>query len=558
MPHTDLPDAPQPQADPDPTDAHGWLVRARERSFLGDAAGTLLAVERGLESATGMDRALLLGARLSALVGSGDLRGAQQWLAPRTEALRAAGNDYQADLEDRLRLVLFGAADDVDGSVLERELAAAQAAGAHYSVADLAVTLAYLDGQNERREAALTHAETAVSAADTLGDALDELRSSAQYLQARALAVGTDPGVAIAFVDGLLDSGVENRGRRADLLRVRSRLHAGTRAFEAALADAEAALALSVAVASSEHAIDDATLTAAILGDLGRPDDSIARLRLAVQIAEQSGSPRIALTRYALGQRLVGTGSFQEAAELLRAVLAQEESTGASASDRGQTLWLLGQALRGLDEPGGAAAAWGTAVELFEESESWAAVAQASHSLGQLHLDHGHVAEAVAVLERGAVAARRSTGETQSLANVLHALGRAHAAAGDVQALSDLDEVERLAREAGAQWVVADVTDSRARALAALGRLDEAVPVAREAADLYVAAGDPGSAGGARLLRARLLRTGGNLEDAVEAYRRAVELFVDVPDGARIARLELAEVLDQLGRADDATRVRDL
>jgi tetratricopeptide (TPR) repeat protein len=238
---------------------------------------------------------------------------------------------------------------------------------------------------------------------------------------------------------------------------------------------------------------------------------------------------------------------FDEAAEVLGDVLKREDAAGASATDRGQTLWLLGQALRASGEPGAAAVAWEAAAGLFEGAESWAAAAQAGHSLGGLHLEHGHGPEAVAALDRALAAARHDPQDTESLTHVLHVLARARAATGDESAILALDEAEAHARAAEARWLVADLTDSRARVIAALGRVEEAVPVARAASNLYLEAGDPGAGGGALLLAARMLRALGHLHDSVTAYRGALELLETSPAGSDVARTELAELLDELG-----------
>ncbi|MFP3787248.1 hypothetical protein, partial [Burkholderia sp. SIMBA_024] len=68
--------------------------------------------------------------------------------------------------------------------------------------------------------------------------------------------------------------------------------------------------------------------------------------------------------------------------------------------------------------------------------------------------------------------------------------------AGDQRAFGLFDEVAALAEEHDAGWLLADVTDSRGRALAELGRVDEAVAAALTAADGFAGLGDSGAAGG--------------------------------------------------------------
>ena len=141
---------------------------------------------------------------------------------------------------------------------------------------------------------------------------------------------------------------------------------------------------------------------------------------------------------------------------------------------------------------------------------------------------------------------------------MLHNLGQAYGAKQDERAFALFDEVERLAVENEASWLLADVTDSRARAYAAMDRVDEAVSAALTASDGYAAAGDAQSAGGAALLAARVLGGNGRDEDAIAAYRAVLEQAEQIPPLRQIAALELGDVLERQGRAAEAAQARAL
>ena len=139
---------------------------------------------------------------------------------------------------------------------------------------------------------------------------------------------------------------------------------------------------------------------------------------------------------------------------------------------------------------------------------------------------------------------------------VLHNLGQAYGAQQDERAFPMLDEVAALAGEHDAGWLLADVTDSRARALASFGRTDEAVSSALTAADGFAELGDLGSAGGSELFAARLLASNERSEDAVAIYRTVIEHAAGHPPLLQVAALELGDVLEGLGRHAEAAEVR--
>ncbi|MFC8734535.1 hypothetical protein ACFT5B_18930 [Luteimicrobium sp. NPDC057192] len=577
---TDAPaPAPVTAPDPDPVDARGWAVRARERAIVGDVVGALAAVDRGLAIADAAGRAALLGTQLGILVNAEHEGDARLVLGQRIEALRASGQGYQADLEERLGLTLFGTASPDDVARLEAEVQAAQGADEPASAADASLTLAVLLGRTAGpdTDAAVLGPQIVAAArrASLLAprgpERYDELWEGATFVLALSLAQdagsagpsSAEPGGeerALAVLDELvasLHAAHGNRARLADAHRLRARLRAGIGDFDRALADASAALELDLALGARERAADAAMLGAAILGDLERPHEAVARLRLAVRQAELAESPAVVGARYALGRQLATIGASVEAVEVLQTVLEQEEAAGARPAARAETLEAIGHASRDADEPGAAASAWGRAIDLFEEDEAEVGAARVRLANGNLHLQAGYARDAVDLLEPAAAQARAAE-QVGLLVDVLHLLGRARAADGDPAGLQDLDEVLELARRHDAAWLVADVTDSRARALVSLDHLDEAVAAALAASDLFVEAGDPRSGGGSLLFAARSLAEATREDEAAAVYRSAADQLAAAgeADGEAVARLELATVLEGLGRTAEAAAER--
>jgi tetratricopeptide (TPR) repeat protein len=217
----------------------------------------------------------------------------------------------------------------------------------------------------------------------------------------------------------------------------------------------------------------------------------------------------------------VQAGQAEAAAEVLDEVYAAEVSSDATPGARAETLFWLGQAHRQSGDGSAAYGAWSGAISLYTEAGDPIGATQAGIALGGLLLSYDDE-QSIEVLEE-ALASARGADELQLLVEALHSLGRARCRFGDDAGLAELDEVLKIARAEEADWLVADVTDSKARALQQLDRLAEAVPAALSASDGYVAAGDEVAAGLAELLAARMLVAQQNAESAVTIYRGAME-----------------------------------
>ncbi|WP_350348636.1 hypothetical protein ABIQ69_01525 [Agromyces sp. G08B096] len=564
--------APRPvsEAPVEPTTAEGWVAAARERIDLGDHDGALAAVARGLalieegDTRTALDLGSL---RLVALVAGGAVEEAAAALPERIEALRAAGRSLQADVEETLGLQLHGIATADDLPALDaaraRVLAAATSGAAGPDAARTAVDLAHTTAMVHVKDRELADATAAAEAAVAMLDGIDDddLAEATRYVAAMLRAEGEEPATAGPLLDAILDAPSPNRVRQADALRLRARLLAGSGEFESAHADAERAIELELALGERDRVIGACQLSAAILDDLGRHDDAIARLRLAVHHAELAESLQLLGLRYGVARQLGRAGRADEAIEILQSVYEQEEAAGAHPAARGETLHLLGNAFRATGEAGSAAGAWYTAADLFEEGEAWPGAVAVLVDLGRLHLELEYVDEAVELFERAVADARRAPEAVGSLADALHLLGRAQGEAGREDSLATLDEVAALAEEHDADWLAADITDSRARALASLGRLDEAVAAALVAAERFEQAGAAGPAGGSMLFAGRVLQSASRHDEAAVLLGQATERFTGETgaEGAlAVARMTLADSLDILGRPSEAAEQRSL
>lgn len=392
-----------------------------------------------------------------------------------------------------------------------------------------------------------------------------------------AAPVAADPVAAAAFVDDMAvaraderidaildDAGVDAAltwveaelvattapGHRTVLLRLRAQLLAGCGRFEEALTAADGALELSVPHAVRPVTAALAALSAQICDNLGRLDEAAGRLRLAVREAELAGEESV-VYRYRLGVVLVKAGHPDEAVDELTAVAQTEEAQEAEPADRALTLLWLGYARRDTGEPGAAAAAWTEGHELARAGESHELATQIGRELGLTMMRFGDE-DAVEVLDEAVEDARQLTDRPDVLADVLHARGRARCEFGDADGLEDL----RAAAEHPDPWTRADIEDSTARALAELGRHDEAVRTGLAASDAYAAAEDVVGSGSALIVVAQALLATGRHEEALVVLADAAPRVAEVPPlAARVALME-GDTHEALGRHDAAAAAR--
>lgn len=540
----------------DPTDADGWHERAMQLAQYGDEQGTLAALPRALEIADPEKRAQLLSMRLGILVALDRADEAWPILPERLAALRAAGRTAQADLEERLGLATFGLATAEDAAALDRELADADALPA-WSRGDLALSRAslHLRGDAPDADAALTLAEHAARAFAEADDS--RLSNTTTLVAISALLHKGDTEAASVLLDRLLAQDDLGTGHRAHALETRARIRGGNGEFAEGAADADEVCRL-IAGLGATRALGSAHLLAgALWEDAGEPEKAVARYRVLARIAAQEGADATGAD-FRLARAMLAAGDAEEAAELFGTVLEREEKAEVEPASRAATAMLLARSLAAAGEFGQAVGAYGYAADLFGQGEEYADQASAMSEQAKILARFDENDDALALLESAAEIVRRAPDAVGVMADVLHNLGQAYGGRGDERAFALFDEVTALATEHEADWLRADVTDSRGRALAQLGRIDESVAAALTAADAFATIGDIGSAGGSELFAARVLTSNDRGSDAVPVYRSALEHGSEFPQLRQVAALELGDVLEGLGRHGEAAEVRAL
>ena len=541
---------PAPVVVAEPTDAAGWHARACELAATSESEQAIAAARRALElGATGAVadelHSLILGSYVQL----------EQWdnglaaLPARAASLRANGRDAQAAFEDRVGLAAFGRVSEEAVAALQSELASESLPADVRADAQLCLAAARIKEGNFEVDELLAASVAGFDAPSTQRG----LRSALLF-SAHVFASTQRLEQAVETIDRFI--GLEKgQGDLGQAHLFRARVMGGLERFDEGAREADEAARLFTLIGARSAAAEATSIAGSLLSDAGQPDAAASRFRYAAQQLELLGAPATGM-QFSYGRALVHAGKGEEAVEVLTAVLDAETEADAPAAARAETLFWIGHALQSAEQYGNAVSAWFSAAELYDEGEDSQGAAGAGLAAARLLVRFQEHDDALEALTEAAAQARKTPDNLGLLTEVLHAYGSAQAMTQDATGLETLDEVIAIARENGADWLVADVSDSRARALHALGRTDEGIAAALEAADLYAAAGDAASGGGSELFVARVLVDAGRDEEAVALYRSAIARAEGVPNLVSLASIELGDLLEKLGRPDEAAAAR--
>lgn len=541
----------------DPDTATDWMNRARALVAAGDESGALRAIDRGLalpDDGTAV-RLYAFVAQLLLQRGDDDVAGAEEAIRLRTALLRADGQHDRAELEERLGGLLFGIAGEADRDTLEAEIAAARTRGASAEIlVDLMTALGEAHLRLNAGPEALELLEEAVALAATMDDVHDAGQVASVY-RVHALLQCDDYEAASELLDTLLADDSLNLALRMPMLRLRAQISGSLGETERSLQAADTLVALTTQLGYRPGVVDAARLSAQLLSEADRDAEAAVRMQFALQQAQLAGADEaITPLRFLLGRYQHFAGQSDAAIETLDDVYRTEAVAEATPGSLAETLYWLGEAATAGDQPSLAYSAWMRGAELADEAGDPLLGGQLRISLGTLLLNVGDD-DAVEVLE-AALDRARTADSLQHRVSAQQRLGQAKAQAGRRDALADFDEVLEIARGEEAEWLIADVLDSRARALGSFGETDEAVQQALTAADGYAAAGDVGAAAMAELFAGRILARAERSGDAFPLYRQALERLTPGTGPHTGVSLELGELLENAGLHDEAATVR--
>lgn len=549
--------APAAAADPEPSTGSQWLEKGREHAWLGEAAASVDALAHALAvgDLSDVERAEALGILPGMLLRADEGREAAAVMGDRVAALRVIGRTAEADLEQRLGLLMHTQEAEAL-PVLQASLMASEAAGA-----DGAVLV-------RLRHALADHLETAGAAgqaaelAEQVREALADEPQRREYRDATSVlsrvTAATDPERSLQLTDELLALDLD-RAERGFVLWHRANLLGGAGAYAIGGPVADESMQLLAAAGGRAQAAQSAVLAGQLYEDAGQPEESVQRFRFAIGQAELAEDMDVTTLRFQLGRALLKAGRPVESADVLADVLETETRRGVEPASRGATAFWLGNACYEGEFFAQALAAWEQAASLSREGADHGGTAWALRRRAQLLMGFEEYSDAESDAV-GALGEARLADDLELVIHSLHLLGnlelqtRGEAALGRLREARDLAVAHQEERPELA-WQVADITDSEARALATLGRTEEALAHGLHGADLYGAAGDADNAANAEAMVASLLAGADRHGEALPVLEGALGKVEHPMLRTRIL-LELAELYEALGRHAEAAQAR--
>ena len=546
-----------------PSTPQQWLDLAEVWAYAGEfEEQTIEAATRALDSGDAAHRVRASFFLIGALVHMDRTAEAAQLLPVRAAALRETGRTLQAELEERVGLIMFGAQTEGAEAALRQEMARlADRPGPE--LADVELTLAAaLFGQEDQQDQIRVLLESAIAHSDTL----PTLQSSALRAVMMMSAQNGELDQAAAVADRLLAMNV-SEGFKACVLVTRARLMGSLERYEEGVADADAAMRIYASYHVGEQIVVAAVLASALLQDAGRYEDELTRLRYALREAEQLEMATTAI-RYRIGRALVATGHPEEGVETLWEVLQDEEEAEVAPAERAETVQALGQGFEAADQYGNAVSMYERAAGLLESAEQPVDAASMLYRKGNIQRNFEMYDDALETLSRG-WELLQGQGAKGLEVQILEARGFAKGGLADASGLDDIERAFTIVREdpeGPHAWKLADLIDSKGRVLMDLDRRDEAVACLLEAADGYAEAGDLASAARAEHFAAQnmsefLDRPGEAVpiwHEALAHIDKALAEGMEAPGLRDSILVKLAEALTGLGRDAEAAQTRAL
>lgn len=517
---------------------------------IGALAGPQAGLDRMLAHPKHLTSATACRTIIAWLVDLGRPDEATEYLPARLAALRAEGKTEVADFEEARGLDNYRDPAAVDPDVALAHLARYRELNA---VPDVLLTLTM-----GAASSALAHGDSATALA--LGSESEPLLAEGDpawrwvLLRLRASATAfADPAAAVALLtEGLADPDMPIRHRLA--AQQQAAIWAGQ------AGDADAATAHSTAVLELASGLDHRPSMAAAAGfaatvqsRLGRPAKAIPLLQLAVREVELAGGDP-AQYQFDLGSAQYHSGQLELAAETFGTLVDTLPDT-APPGARGEVLYWLGQSLAG-SAPNEAWVALSEGLDEAPIADHPELRMRLARARGRLFLRYGDQA-AITDLDEALVCSEQCEVSPAHVAELT--IARAAAAVS----FAEPDVEDRLAlalsraEEAGEPLLIADAIGYRADWLIAREQYDDAVASLLAAADIAAAAA-PDYAAHLETGAARVLIQAERREEAVLLYRAAIERMSPGSQQFVGVQLELADVLEQLDRKDEATEARRL
>jgi tetratricopeptide (TPR) repeat protein len=326
-----------------------------------------------------------------------------------------------------------------------------------------------------------------------------------------------------------------------------------------ALASAREGLRLALTLGHRELTVGIARFGSIAAMTMGEDEAAIEFSRTAVREAAAAELPGEPSFRLELGAALLRAGRPDEGTVEIQEAIRRLRLDAAPPADLAVALYQLGLSQAALGERRAARDSYRDAVALASTAGDHAATTRYGLALGKLLLSLDDQ-QGLIVLAGTVVSARHlstESGDPAVLVGALHLLGRAlgalHLGETAEKVLKEaLHTVEFAPPTPAIRYEHADVLDSMARAIGTdRHRRGEAVQLAREAADAFVAASARSEAGRSLLMAASMLQDD-RPGEALNLMERAAVLVEGRPEVLMECLDALATLQERLGRTGEA------
>ncbi|WP_261623403.1 tetratricopeptide repeat protein [Nesterenkonia marinintestina] len=541
--------------------ARGWIDLAYEAAYGERYAAAADAARAGLRAPGAQDpeNRLML---LRVLSGVHEMRGDPEAAAPvlteRLALLREMGRTRQARVEEDLGSMLLREPDSVEGEILARvaeELRSEDAetgSSGSLELADVLSSLAVrtLHDSGPESTLPLVRESCEILQAHRRQEAL----AGARMFLAHTLLLAGESEESLSVAESVL-AGPANRAVRGAMQMLRATVHHGEDRTLEALDEAVAAAELYAASGVRRGSASAAALVAGLASGVDEDEAAVLAWRVAVQQAELGEFPEAAVLSLALGQQLLEIDEYREAEQVLDRIASRGAGQD-DASTRGKALMGLGHAVAQQKRPTEALEHWREAAEIFLGDDEPDEAARAHLAAGALSASLDKLDAARRHYEMGLELAEQSDDDPAVLVQALHSLGHLLTREGEAEGTPHLERALSLARDHGTDWLVADITDSIARGLVAMGSGTQAVARALDAADLFRAAEDVRSGANSEIFAGKVLLQMGRADEAEAILRMAVSEVGGEHDLVAEALEARIDALMRQDKAEEAARLR--
>lgn len=548
---------------PAPSNAAGWLSRAREYTAAGDTVRAAADAQRGLGQHPPADVAAGLHQLLMVLeLGSGNEVSAREHLGAYCRALGAAGHRALAQLLEGEGLELH-----VDGSTEQlHALARLHTAGSPDRLVRVytGTWLAHALMRHDDFEQAATLAGTTHRAAleliarmpaDDVRDALLHNLYSIRIILASAEAEPQE-------LEPLIRAWRKYNPTANSLAQVRNfmgQLASGDGQAQLALEYTDAALEVFLGYTDRQRAISAADFSAELLLELGEPEAARERLRLGLGQATRAEDPQRFAFLFRLAQLHVQAEEPYEAIDYLQQALENGHQV-LGERELGEVHDLLAQGYAMSEQLPEAAGHWRQALAIFAATGEGLRELQAGEQLANAHLMFGEHEQAEQLSTR-LVALAQSLSEEHGIAvllNVLMLQAAVQEAAGTGAAEQSYRQAAELAAEHRQEALLAQILVRHAQYAGGEQDFAQAVSLMLQAANHFEDLGQESSAAQAIGAAASYLALDERHQEAVMLFEQSLEREIGEPGAEQTLRHRLADSLDALGQNARAATERRL